>query len=85
MRQIFEDEVFKLWLEAMELDNPALNEWPEGSQPHEAHIALGQQNGWMLYRQNFRLGAAPFVTEQSIGTQNDQTYAEPVPEEPVNT
>lgn len=56
MRELLDDPAMKLWLESLENDNPALKPWPSGAQPHEAHIMLGEQGGWMLYRNNFRLG-----------------------------
>lgn len=74
MRRILEEPTLKMWLEALESDNPVVNEWPKGSQPHEAHIALGEAGGWMMYRKNFRLGGTPIENPKPVGTQADQTY-----------
>lgn len=75
MRQLLEHPVLKIWIDSLESDNPALKEWPRGSQPHEAHIMLGEQGGWMLYRNNFRLGGTPLESPRPVGTAADQDYS----------
>lgn len=82
MRKLLEDHtVLKLWLEALEETNPAKKTAPVGIQSHDAFIMLGEQTGWMNYRDLFRTGALPLETPKPQGTQADQTYADPSPPE----
>lgn len=68
------------WLEALEGTNPAKQAAPLGIQSHDAFIMLGEQTGWMSYRDLFRSGSIPIETPKPVGTADDQTYAEPPPE-----
>lgn len=82
MRKLLEDHtVLKMWLEALEATNPAKEAAPVGIQSHDAFIMLGEQTGWMSYRDLFRTGGTPIETPKPVGTADDQTYAEPSPED----
>jgi len=81
MRQIFEDDTFKIWLETFEQDDNPMNKVaPPSITPHGAYIMLGEQTGWRQCLTRFVLGAVPIETPTPGGTAADQTYAEPAPE-----
>lgn len=77
MRKLLEHSVLATWLEAMEGTNPAKKAAPVGIQSHDAFIMLGEQTGWMNYRDLFRTGAVPHETATPVGTAADQTYPDP--------
>jgi hypothetical protein len=82
MRQIFEDDVFKLWLSTFEQDDNPMNQVaPTDITPHGAYIMLGEQTGWRQCLTRFVLGGVPIETPKPVGTQDDQTYADPLAEE----
>ena len=77
MRKVMENPALVMWLEAMDETNPAKKPAPVGIQSHEAFIMLGEQTGWMDYRDRFRLGGTAI---EKPPQQEEQTYAEPAPE-----
>lgn len=80
MRKLMQHPALVAWLEALEGTNPAKEAAPVGIQSHDAFIMLGEQTGWMNYRDLFRTGRVPIETPKPVGTADDQTYAEPPPE-----
>lgn len=77
MRKLLENPALAMWLEAMDNTNPAKKAAPVGIQSHDAFIMLGEQTGWMDYRDRFRLGGTAI---EQPPKQEEQTYAEPPPE-----
>lgn len=77
MRKLLEHPVLAMWLESLEGTNPAKKPAPVGIQSHDAFIMLGEQTGWMNYRDQFRTGG---VQLEGPAKPPDQTYAEPAPE-----
>lgn len=76
IRKLLEDHtVLKMWLDALEGTNPAKEAAPVGIQSHDAFIMLGEQTGWMNYRDLFRTGGTPIETPKPVGTQADQDYS----------
>lgn len=80
VRKLMEHPALSAWLEALEGTNPAKTAAPVGIQSHDAFIMLGEQTGWMNYRDLFRTGGVPIETPKPMGTAADQIYAEPLPE-----
>lgn len=74
MRKIMEHPTMIAWLEALEGTNPAKSAAPVGIQSHDAFIMLGEQTGWMSYRDLFRSGSVPLEGPKK---PQDQSYAEP--------
>lgn len=72
MRQMLESDVMKHWLDALDEENPAKKAVPVGIQSHDAFIMLGDQTGWMNYRDRFRLGGTPL---EKPPEQPKMTYA----------
>lgn len=83
MRQLLEDPVLQMWLEALdESENPMNKVAPPEITPHGAFIMLGEQTGWRMYRTRFALGAQIIETPQGDGPP---TYAPEEEIEPENT
>lgn len=77
MRKLLEHPILIMWLESLEGTNPAKKPAPVGIQSHDAFIMLGEQTGWMNYRDTFRLGGIP---KEGPPQQEEQSYADPTPE-----
>lgn len=79
MRQVLEDPVVQMWLEALdESENPMNKVAPPEISPHGAFIMLGEQTGWRMFRQRFMLGGQIVETQQG---EEEATYQD-TPEEP---
>lgn len=74
MRKLLEAPAMQIWLEALEGTNPAKSAAPVGIQSHDAFIMLGEQTGWMSYRDLFRSGAVP---KEPSPQPEEATYANP--------
>lgn len=74
MRKLLEAPAMQIWLEAQDGDNPAKKATPVGIQSHDAFIMLGEQTGWMNYRDTFRSSAIPLEPPPKT---EDQSYADP--------
>lgn len=79
MRKLLESDIFKLWWEAMEeSETPANYKVSSDVTPHYAHIMLGQQTGYGVFKQRFLLGGRGIeIVETDRG---EQTYAKPAEE-----
>lgn len=67
-----------MWLDVMDTTNPAKKPAPVGIQSHDAFIMLGEQTGWMDYRDRFRLAGIPIEPPPSDPPQD---YSDPPAEE----
>ena len=74
LREILSDETMQDWLEAMDEENPASGSIPKEVTPQQAHIMLGENQGWMQYRDRFRLGAIRLEDASDPRTPANQTY-----------
>lgn len=74
MRKLLKAPAMLIWLEALEETNPAKKPAPVGIQSHDAFIMLGEQTGWMSYRDLFRTGAVP---KEPPPQEQEQSYAAP--------
>lgn len=80
MRKLLESDIFKLWWEAIEeSENPANFLVSTTVTPHYAHIMLGQQTGYGVFKQRFLLGGRGIEIPET--DRGPQTYAEPAPVE----
>lgn len=76
MRRLLETDIFKLWWEAMEeSENPANYRVSDDVTPHYAHIMLGQQTGYGVFKQRFLLGGRGIEVKEP--DRGEQSYAEP--------
>lgn len=80
MRALLEDDVLKLWWEALETENPANYPVKDDVTPHFAHIMLGQQTGYGMFKQRFLLGGVGI--EIAADTTGEQSYLPPELEKP---
>lgn len=79
MRAVLEMDIMKLWLAALERDNPAnFRVLPSGS-PHYMHVQLGEQTGYGLFKSRFMLGGEG--VEETTDDRGPQDYSRPTEEE----
>lgn len=81
IRTLLENETLRLWLDTLDLEeNPANFKVKDDVTPHYAHVMLGFQTGYGVFKNRFLLGGVPLETPKQEWTAENQTYPEPPPE-----
>lgn len=75
LRDALDLPVMKLWLDALETENPSNFLVDNHVTPHFAHIMLGTRTGYGVYKSRFLLGGSPLEIRQD--DRGEQTYSTP--------
>lgn len=81
IRTLLENETLRLWLDTLDREeNPSNFKVADDVTPHYAHVMLGFQTGYGVFKHRFLLGGQPIELPKEEGTSKDQNYLKSVEE-----